>query len=164
MYSFGKSAISLVPDVIVLVAFFSPLFHDIDTCLNLWYIDYPTQVRAELLSKDWISFANSLCIYAIVCSGVLWSVYAVHKIYDTLWYPIGLVKSSRLLDQYCSSNNSKHKEQTEHDEDVDVSIFHLYIVIYQHVLAIHCSGTLARLIQQIELGQQHQINGVLNCA
>jgi hypothetical protein len=50
LYSFGKSAISSVPDVIVLVVFFSPLFHDIDVCLNLRYIDYPTQVRAEFLN------------------------------------------------------------------------------------------------------------------
>ena len=78
-----------------------------------------------------------------------------HTLWYTLtWYSaVGLIKPPCFLDQYCSSNNAKYNEESEDDQDVNISIFHPYIVIQQYVFAIYPSVSLARLVRSIELSQ-----------
>ena len=66
-----------------------------------------------------------------------------------------LIESSRLTDQYGRPDGAEHNEESEDDEDVDVCVFHADVVVDQHVLTIERSLSLTRLIQHVELSQEH---------
>ena len=55
--------------------------------------------------------------------------YTVLERYDRPRCPIISIKPSRLLNQYCGSNDPEPNEEGKDDKNVDISIFHTYVVI-----------------------------------